>query len=116
MQMKKIPELLLVAAIGLLTSTSRCDKKVKPVFEQIDSCKECGFESQSLFKGEKVKLKFSSETNEWIIYGNNFLARLPCKFPKELLIENYEITIDGKQADVPNRSLTNRRICIEKIY
>jgi hypothetical protein len=114
--MKKIPKLLLVAAMGLLTSASSCEKKVKPVFEQIDSCKECGFESQSFLKAEKVKLKLNSETNEWNIYGGKFSASLPCKFPKELLIENNEIIIDGKLTDVPNRSLVTARICIEKIY
>ena len=114
--MKKTPHLLLVVALALFTSASSCEKKVKPIFEQIDSCKECGFESQSLLKAVKVKLKFSSETNEWIIYGDKFLARLPCKFPKELLIENNEITIDVKYGNIPNRSLVTASICIEKIY
>ncbi len=105
-----------IAVVYLITSGSNCQNKTKPAIEQIDSCKECGFESQSLLKAVKVKLKFRSEVNEWIIYGDKFLARLPCKFPKELLIENNEITIDGKYGNIPDRSLVTASICIEKIY
>ena len=114
--MKKIPKLLLVAAMGLLSSTSGCDKKVKPSFEQIDSCKECGFKSESILKGIKVKLNYNSQIEKWIIKGENFSAFLPCKFPKELLKEGQEFIIDCRYEVVPLKSIITYGICIEKIY
>jgi Zn ribbon nucleic-acid-binding protein len=62
--MKKIPKFLFAASIAMLTSASSCDKLIMPAFEQIDSCKECGFNSESILKGVKVKLNYNSQVEE----------------------------------------------------
>jgi hypothetical protein len=114
--MIKTPKFLLVASMALLTSASSCDKKVKPAFEQIDSCKVCGLSFSGKLENEKVKLTYLAETQMWYLKNDKFTALLPCKFPKELLIEGKEFVLDGKFEDVENRSLVTVRICIEKIY
>jgi hypothetical protein len=114
--MKKIPKIWLLASIGLFTTSASCEKTVTPAIEQINSCTECGGTFSGVFKQEKVRITFDKRVNEWQISNDLFSAPVPCKFPKELLIEGKEFTFDGKFSEVPYRSLVTRTICIEKIY
>jgi hypothetical protein len=114
--MKKVPKFLFAASIAMLTGVSSCNKLVKPAFEQIDSCKECGGNFTGNFSMEKVKLNYDNETKDWKISNSKFIASIPCKFPTELLIENKEIIFDGKFKDSPFFGQVTSIICIEKIY
>lgn len=48
--------------------------------------------------------------------NDKFSAIIPCKFPKELLIEGKEFTFDGKYIEPQGRAMVTGVICIEKIY
>ncbi len=121
--MKKIPKIWLWASIGLLATSASCEKKVTPAIEQINSCTECGGTFTVDLKGETVKLSYSEVTKSWNFSNGKFFSTLPCKFPKELLIEGKQFTFDGKGIEVnigssipiPNQ-VPVFKVCIEKIY
>jgi hypothetical protein len=118
--MKKIPKIWLLASIGLFATAASCEKTVTPTVEQINSCTECGGTFAFDLKTEKVKVTYDSTGKFWGLESSKFLAPIPCKFPKELLIAGKEFTFDGKgtQSQVRNSlpKTVLSSICIEKIY
>ena len=123
--MQKLPKMGLVTCLGLLLAAASCEKKtVEP--DDTNSCTACG----GTFDEKIVKLKVFTmnlskipEDPAWVIRSNDdyaLSASLPCKFPKELLIDKKEFIIDGKKQklDIPKeiKSQVTYTICIEKIY
>lgn len=116
--MRKIPKIWLLISLGLLAISASCKKKtVSPQIQQINSCVECGGIFDVDLKDEKVKLSYDTTIRNWKVSNKNFTAIIPCKFPKELLIEGKEFTFDGKATPVEGKfTVFHYIICIEKIH
>ena len=114
--MKKISKIWLWASIGLLATSASCEKKVAPTIEQINSCTECGGTFDRVLTMETVVVSYFSDIKEWYVKNDKFSTIIPCKFPKELLIEGKEFTFDGKYIEPQGRAMVTGVICIEKIY